>query len=150
MCCRNRCRQRDDEVLGIQEIALRGPGCINGTGRCEGVLGTGGRRCDDLLNAAEDFCEEVLGDRGRRCCSNVLGTGGERFRCGNSDVMGIRDREFRCGNGRVMGAGEEERCGQVFGNGGGFVCNNVAGTGGRQRRCRNSCWDLKTPTTVPR
>lgn len=151
-CCRNRCRRRDgDEVAGIQEIALRGPGCIDGTGRCRGVLGTGGRRrCDDLLDAAEDFCEEVLGDRGRRCCSNVLGTGGERFRCSNRDVMGISDRECRCENRRVAGAGEEERCGQVFGTGGGFVCTDVAGTGGRRRRCKPSCWDLKTPTTVPR
>ena len=151
-CCRNRCRRRDrDEVAGIQEIALRGPGCIDGTGRCRGVLGTGGRRrCDDLLDAAEDFCEEVLGDRGRRCCSNVLGTGGERFRCSNRDVMGIRDRDFRCNNRRVMGAGEEDRCGQVLGTGGGFQCNDVAGTGGRRRRCKPSCWDLKTPITVPR
>lgn len=150
-CCRNRCRRRDrdNEVAGIQRIALRGPGCISGTGRCEGVLGTGGRiRCEELLEAAEDFCE-VLGDRGRRCCSNVLGTGGERFRCSNSDVMGIRDREFRCSNRRVMGAGEE-RCGQVFGTGGEFQCNNVAGTGGRRNRCNHSCWDLKTPITVPR
>ena len=148
-CCRNRCRRRDrDEVAGIQRIALRGPGCIDGTGRCRGVLGTGGgRRC---LDAAEDFCEEVFGDRVRSCCSNVLGTGGGRFRCSNSDVMGIGDREFRCDNRRVMGAGEEERCGQVFGTGGGFVCNDVAGTGRRRRRCRPSCWDLKTPTTVPR
>jgi hypothetical protein len=149
MSCRNRCRCRDNEVAGVQEIALRGPGCISGTGRCEGVLGTG-RRCNDLLDAAEDFCEEVFGNRGRGCCSNVLGTGGDRFRCSNSDVMGISNREFHCGNGRVMGAGEEERCGQVFGTGGGFVYNNVAGTGGRQRRCKDSWCDLKTPTTVPR
>lgn len=142
-CSRNRCCRRDrNDVLGIQEIALRGPGCISGTGRCEGVLGTGGRcRC---------VCDEVLGDSERRCCSNVLGTGGDRFRCSNSDVMGIRDREFRCGNRRVMGAGEERRCGQVLGTGGGFQCNGVAGTGGRQGRCRNSWCDLKTPTTVPR
>ena len=134
MCCRNRCGCRDrDEVAGIQRIALRGPGCISGTGRCEGVLGTGGRcRCNELLNAAEDFCDQVFGDRGQ-CCSNVLGTGGGRFRCGNSNVMGT-------------GGG---RCGQVFGTGGEFQCNN-AGTGGRRNRCKPSCWDLKTPTTVPR
>ncbi len=151
MCCRNRCRcGNNNNVAGIQEIALRGPGCISGTGRCEGVLGTGGRRrCEDLLNAAEDFCEEVFGDRGGRCCSNVLGTGGGRFICSNSNVMGIGNREFRCGNNRVMGAGEQG-CGQVFGTGGGFVCNNVAGTGGRRCRCKSSCWDLCTPTTVPR
>ena len=94
-CCRNRNRDRDrDDVFGIQRIALRGPGCIDGTGRCRGVLGTGGRRrCEDLLDAAEDFCDEVFGDRGRRCCSNVLGTGGERFHCSNSDLLGIRDRD---------------------------------------------------------
>jgi len=148
MCYRNRCRRRDrdrDEVAGIQVIALRGPGCIDGTGRCQGVLGTGGR----CLEAAEDFCEEVFGDRGRRCCSNVLGAGGERFRCSNADVMGTGEREFRCNNRRVMGAGEEQRCGQVFGTGGGFVCNDVAGTESMQR-CKPSIWDLKTPTTVPR
>ncbi|HBC30291.1 MAG TPA: hypothetical protein DC024_03440, partial [Clostridiales bacterium] len=66
--CRNRCRQRDrDEVAGIQRIALRGPGCIDGTGRCQGVLGTGGRRrCEDVLGTAEESCEEVFGDSGRR------------------------------------------------------------------------------------
>jgi len=165
--CRNRCRRRDrDDVAGIERIALRGPGCIDGTGRCRGVLGIGDRRrCEDLLDAAEDFCDEVFGDRGRRCCSNVLGTGGERFRCCNRDLLGIRDREFRCdnrdllgirdrdfdcNNRRVMGAGERERCGQVFGTGGGFQCNNVAGIGIRRRICRPSCSDLETPTTVPR
>lgn len=169
MSCRNRCGRRDrdrDDLAGIQRIALRGPGCISGTGRCEGVAGTGGRpRCNEVLGAAEDFCDQVFGDRGRRCCSNVLGTGGERFRCSNrdllgirdrefrcsnSDVMGIRDREFSCNNRRVMGA-REERCGQVFGTGGGFQCNGLAGTGGRRPiRCKPSIWDLKTPTTVPR
>jgi len=150
--CRNRCRRRDrDDVAGIERIALRGPGCIDGTGRCRGVLGIGDRRrCEDLLDAAEDFCDEVFGDRGRRCCSNVLGTGGERFRCSNRDLLGIRDREFRCSNRRVMGAGEDERCGQVFGTGGGFQCNDVAGRGGRRHRCTPSFWDLKTPFTVPR
>lgn len=142
--CRNRCRDRENNVAGVQEIALRGPGCISGTGQCEGVLGTGGRR------RCEELCNEIFGDRGRRCCSNVLGTGEERFRCSNSDVMGIRDREFCCSNRRVMGAGEEQRCGQVFGTGGGFMCNDVAGTGGRRNRCKDSWWDLKTPTTVPR
>lgn len=151
-CFRNRCRRRDrdDEVMGIQRIALRGPGCISGTGRCEGVLGTGDRiRCNDLLEAAEDFCEEVFGDRGERCCGNVLGTGEERFRCSNRNVMGTGEEIFRCSNRRVMGTGSGRCCGQVFGTGGEFQCNDVAGTGNR-RRCKNSCWDLKTPTTVPR
>lgn len=151
MSCRNRCGCRDrDNVMGIQRIALRGPGCISGTGRCEGVAGTGGRcRCNQVLGAAEDFCDEVFGDSGRRCCSNVLGTGGNSFRCSNWNVMGIRDREFSCGNSNVMGAGGN-RCGQVFGTGGGFQCDSVAGTGSRPNRCRPSCWDLKTPITVPR
>ena len=154
MGCRNRCGRRDrdrDDVMGIQRIALRGPGCINGTGRCEGVAGTGGRcRCNEVLGAAEDFCDEVFGDRGRRCCSNVLARGGGRFSCSNSHVMGIRDREVSCGNRRVMGSGEN-RCGQVFGSGGGCQCNGLAGTGGgRPNRCKPSCWDLKTPITVPR
>lgn len=48
-----------------------------------------------------------------------------------------------------MGTGSGRCCGQVFGTGGEFQCNDVAGTGNR-RRCKNSCWDLKTPTTVPR
>ncbi len=137
MCCRNRCRCRrndgNNEVAGIQRIALRGPGCISGTGRCEGVLGTGCRcrcrcrcRCNEVLGAAEDFCEEVFGNNCRRCWGNVLGTGG-------------------CSN--VLGTGG---CGQILGTGGGFQCNNVSGTGGRRCRCKPSCWDLKTPTTVPR
>jgi hypothetical protein len=140
--CNCRCRRRDeDDVRGIQRIALRGPGCISGTGRCEGVLGARNR----CLEAAEEFCEEVFGDR-NRCCSNVLGTGS--FRCSNRDVLGIRDRRFRCGNQSVMGIRGRD-CGQVFGTGGGFQCNDVEGTGGRNR-CRCSCWNLKTPLTVPR
>ncbi|MGB4439249.1 MAG: hypothetical protein WBJ13_08530, partial [Sedimentibacter sp.] len=65
----NKCRNRNGDVLGdsgIQRIALSGPGCISGTGQCDGVLGTGGRFC----------CEEVLGTGGSRCCEVVLGTGG--------------------------------------------------------------------------
>lgn len=95
--CRNRshrCRRRNDNNVagdfGIQRIALRGPGCIDGTGRCQGVLGTGGRcrcndgvlgtggdRCDEVLGAFERRCEEVLGTGGRRC-DDVMGTGGRR------------------------------------------------------------------------
>lgn len=150
MCCRNRCKCRDrNEVAGIQRIALRGPGCISGTGRCEGVLGTGGIRCSELYSAAEDFCERVFGDTGQGCCSNVLGTGGGRFQCSNSHLLGIRDREFRCGNSQVMGTGGG-RCGQVMGTGGGFQCGNTLGAGCRCRRCRPLCCDLTTPITVPR
>lgn len=96
--CRNRshrCRRRNDNVAGesgIQRIALRGPGCIDGTGRCQGVLGTGGRcicngvlgtggnRCEEVLGAMERRCEEVLGTGGRRC-AEVMGTGGRRHCC---------------------------------------------------------------------
>ncbi|MEL7647238.1 MAG: hypothetical protein AAGU76_04050 [Sedimentibacter sp.] len=82
--CRRSKRFRDDRVLGdsgILRIALRGPGCIDGTGRCQGVLGTGGRTCcgevlgtggrrhhDEVLGERGDRCEEVLGAIGRRHC----------------------------------------------------------------------------------
>lgn len=78
--CRNRCRNRNDSVLGdsgIQRIALRGPGCIDGTGQCEGVLGTGGICCGRVLGAGGRRCAEVLGTGGRRC-AEVMGTGGMR------------------------------------------------------------------------
>jgi len=52
MSCNNssRCTNRTGEVMGISgipEIALRGPGCISGTGRCigENVGGAGGNCC---------------------------------------------------------------------------------------------------------
>ncbi|WP_312831372.1 hypothetical protein [Sedimentibacter saalensis] len=130
--CRNRshrCRRRNDNVagdFGIQRIALRGPGCIDGTGRCQGVLGTGGRcRCNDgVLGTGGDRCDEVLGTGGRRRCEDVLGTGGRR------------------------------RCEDVLGTGGRRRCDDVLGTGGRRHHCckhDNWLWnDLETPTTVPR
>lgn len=120
MCCRNRCRCREDEVRGAQQIALRGPGCISGTGQCEGVLGTGGRF----------ICTEILGTGGFPC-SNVAGAGGS----------------FRCSN--VAGTGGRSNCGQIFGTGGSFQCRNVAGAGSRRRKCCDCC-QLTTPTTVPR
>lgn len=69
--CRRSKKFRDDRVRGdsgILRIALRGPGCIDGTGRCQGVLGTGGRIC----------CGEVLGTGGRRHDDEVLGAIGRR------------------------------------------------------------------------
>jgi len=73
MCCNrsHRCRRKHDNNVagdfGIQRIALRGPGCIDGTGRCQGVLGTGGRCiCNGVLGTGEDRCEEVMGTGGRR------------------------------------------------------------------------------------
>lgn len=91
--CRNRshrCRRRNDNVagdFGIQRIALRGPGCIDGTGRCQGVLGTGGRcRCNDgVLGTGGERCDEVRGTGGRRRCEDVLGTGGRRHHCCKHD-----------------------------------------------------------------
>ena len=94
MCCyrSKRCRNREDNVLGdsgIQRIALRGPGCIDGTGQCENVLGTGGGVCcGNVLGTGGVCCGNVLGDSGRRCgnvlgdsgsdCENVLGDSGRR------------------------------------------------------------------------
>jgi hypothetical protein len=127
MSC-NRCGNinRTGQVMGefgIPSIALRGPGCISGTGRCDGVLGTGGVSCDELLNV---FC--------RRCGNNVGGAGGGS--CGNN----------------VGGAGGSCRS-NLLGTGGSRCVNysdNVQGTGGRNRCCRCSCEDLCTPTIVPR
>jgi len=68
-------------TFGIQRIALRGPGCIDGTGQCTGVAGTGGRRC---------FCFEDVAGTGDFRCDNVLGTGGRRFR---KEVAGTGGRK---------------------------------------------------------
>lgn len=107
--------------FGIPIIALRGPGCISGTGRCDGVLGTGGVSCDELLDIFNRRCDNVLGTGGSRC-NNVLGTGST---C-NSNVLGT-------GGSRFIN-----------------FADNVLGTGGRKRHCKFSCNDLKTPTIVPR
>lgn len=71
MGCRNRCVNninRNGQVMGefgITTIALRGPGCINGTGRCD----TNG--------------DDVLGEGGNRRCNrnNVQSTGGRNRHC---------------------------------------------------------------------
>jgi hypothetical protein len=63
---RRKCH-RDENVLGVQEIALRGPGCISGTGECEEVGGAGRRRkrfinrsnvlgTGEMRDCFEDFC----------------------------------------------------------------------------------------------
>jgi len=116
MSC-NRCGNinRTGQVMGVSgattpTIALRGPGCISGTGRCDGVLGTGGIGCDELLDVFCRRCTNV-GGTGCSCTSNLLGTGGSRY-------INYAD--------------------------------NVLGTGGRNRCCRNSCHDLNTPCIVPR
>lgn len=59
-CCRN-----NENVLGATEIALRGPGCISGTGRCgrftaDFVEGTGG---------TENNCARVSPESGFRRCN---------------------------------------------------------------------------------
>lgn len=106
--------------FGIPTIALRGPGCISGTGRCDGVLGTGGS-CSDLLDALCRRCNNV-GGTGGSCGNNVGGTGGS---C-RSNLLGTGGA--RCIN----------------------YADNVQGTGGGNRCCRGSWSDLKTPTIVPR
>ena len=82
MCC-NRSINRSGEcgqvmgTSGSQTIALRGPGCISGTGRCEGVAGTGGGcGCCCCCGCG---CGNV-GGTGGSGCGNVGGTGGFR-RC---------------------------------------------------------------------
>lgn len=116
MSC-NRCRKinRTGRVIGIPcattpTIALRGPGCISGTGRCDGVLGTGGISCNELLDV---FC---------RRCTNV---GGTRCPCTSNLLRAGESRYVNC-------------------------FDNISGTGGRSRCCRNSCHDLNTPYIVPR
>jgi len=68
MSCNNssRCINRNGQVMGISgipTIALRGPGCINGTGRCIGE-NVGGAGC----NCCCEFC--------RRRRDEVGGAGG--------------------------------------------------------------------------
>ncbi|MGD9569397.1 MAG: hypothetical protein AB7V48_13990 [Sedimentibacter sp.] len=129
---RNRNINRNGQVMGefgAVQIALRGPGCINGTGRCN-----------------------VAGARGR--CTNVFGTGDEIDKCDN-DVMGTGRRRCDRFDDEVQGTGRQ-RCerfiDEVLGSGG--RCNNhnnVMGTGGRRRnRDCDCCECLETPITVPR
>lgn len=108
--------------FGVQRIALRGPGCIAGTGRCEGVAGTGGRRrcCEEVAGAGDCECDNVLGTGGRRRCEEVAGTGGRRH---HDDVMGTGRRRCR---------------------------EEVAGESGRNRHKDICDFCLKTPITVPR
>ena len=100
----DRRKKRRDDVQGIQRIALRGPGCIDGTGQCEGVLGTGRRICcEEVLGTGDRRCEEVLGTGGRRCeevlgtgsrrCDNVMGTGGRFNPCRHRDKWLWNDLE---------------------------------------------------------
>lgn len=134
-CNRDRFINRTGQVMGefgTVQIALRGPGCINGTGRCN-----------------------VAGARGR--CTNVFGTGDEIDRC-NNDVMGIGGRRCDRFNDEVQGTGGR-RCNSLVEDvleaaGRRHNSNNVMGTGGRRDRDQHCCdfiWSfLETPFTVPR
>lgn len=98
-CNRDRFINRTGQVMGefgTTIIALRGPGCINGTGRCN-VAGARGR-CTNVLGTGDeiDRCDNVMGTGGRRCFRNdeeVLGTGGSR-RC-REDVLGTGGRHHK-------------------------------------------------------
>ena len=127
-CNRSRNINRSGQVMGefgIPRIALRGPGCINGTGRCN-VAGAAGR-CTNVYGTG-DTCDNVMCTGGRRDCyyDQVQGTGGNR----------------NCFNDQVQGTGGRRKN------------TNVMGTGGRGRRCDCCCdwiWSyLETPTIVPR
>lgn len=125
-CNRNRNINRNGQVMGefgIPRIELRGPGCINGTGRCD-VAGARGR-CTDVFGRGNDFVNEVRGTGERRCfCDDeVQGSGGRRD----------------CFDDEVQGTGGRRR-----------NCDNVMGTGGRNRNKNWNCCDLETPTIVPR
>ena len=95
-CNRDRFINRTGQVMGefgTVQIALRGPGCINGTGRCN-VAGARGR-CTNVFGTGDDIemCDNVAGTGGRRCPRNdeeVLGTS-ERRRC-HDNVMGTGGR----------------------------------------------------------
>lgn len=110
--------------FGIPRIALRGPGCINGTGRCN-VAGAQGR-CTNVFGTGDCLDDNVRGTGGRRDCiidrlEDVLGEFGSQRCCSN--VAGTSDRRRN---------------------------NNVAGTGSRRRNCDCCCECLETPITVPR
>jgi hypothetical protein len=128
MCC-NRFVNRNGQVMGefgTTRIALRGPGCINGTGRCN-VAGARGR-CTNVFGTGDDL-DDVMGAGRRRC---------DRFD-DNDNVQGAGER--RCSNllAEVLEAAGRRRC------------NNVLGTGGGRRNRRCDCCDcLETPITVPR
>lgn len=84
-CNRDRFINRNGQVMGefgTVQIALRGPGCINGTGRCN-VAGARGR-CTNVFGTGDEFDrydDEVMGTGGRHNHNdNVMGTGGRRNR----------------------------------------------------------------------
>jgi len=86
-CNRSNNANRSRQVMGafrIPEIALRGPGCISGTGTCDDVLGTGCGCCCNCVSGTGRSHDNVMGTgENRKCTNDVLGTGG-RNRCWNS------------------------------------------------------------------
>ncbi|MDF2678330.1 MAG: hypothetical protein K0Q97_2680 [Bacillota bacterium] len=134
-----RCRCECDRVSPA--IAIRGPGCISGTGRCgeftASFVETNGRPaegyCGQVSPAGNMFRnkfndDDVAGDFGRRHCEDVEGDFGDRKRC-NGDVAGD--------SGRRPWQNVRGRCGDVAGDRGRRHCDDdVAGDRGR-RRCED-------------
>lgn len=136
-CNRDRFINRTGQVMGefgAVQIALRGPGCINGTGRCN-VAGARGR-CTNVFGT---------GDEIDKCNNDVMGTGGRRCDRFNDEVHGTGGRRCNSLVEEVLEAAERRHH---------HNCNNVGGTGGRrvrnQHHCDFTCCDLETPITVPR
>lgn len=134
-CNRDRFINRTGQVMGefgAVEIALRGPGCINGTGRCN-VAGASGR-CTDRFGMGNDYVNS----------DNVMGTGGRRCERFNDEVQGTGGRRCDSLVEEVLEAAGKRRNHN----------NNVMGTGGRRDRKQDCCdfiWSyLETPFTVPR
>lgn len=99
MSCRCENINRNGQVMGefgIPRIELRGPGCINGTGRCN-VAGARGR-CTNVFGTGDDFVNEVRGTGDRRDCfdDEVQGTGERRNNCNNVMGNGGRNRNRCC------------------------------------------------------
>lgn len=134
---RNRNINRNGQVMGefgAVEIALRGPGCINGTGRCN-VAGESGR-CTNVFGTGDEFVNRsnnVMGTGGRRCDrydDEVQGTGGRRCDSLIEEVLEAAGRRNSYNNNHN---------------------DNVMGTGGRRKNNNWNCCDcLETPITVPR
>lgn len=116
--CECRCRCNNSGVS--PEIAIRGPGCISGTGRCgeftASFVETNGR-------PAEGYCGQVspAGNMQHQRCNrnnNVAGETGRRRCDEEDDVLGESGRRpwqnvrGRC-NGNVAGESGRRRCEEV-------------------------------------
>ncbi len=116
-CCECRCRCDCNRVSPV--IAIRGPGCISGTGRCgeftASFVETNGR-------PAEGYCGQVSP------AGNI-----QHRKFNDNDVAGDFGRR-RC-NGDVAGDSGRRPWQNVHGN-----CGDVAGESGR-RRCDCNCFE---------